>query len=188
MVWITTISPEDATGELAESYAWQSARLSRPTDFTLLGSLEPPLVNARLVLYKATEGSSSALTVRQLALIGHVASVANGATHCASRTRIKLLALGFTPDELVRVEQGDDSGLDAGDAALVAYSRKLTLTPGLVEESDVQALRAAGFGDHEIVVANAQVAHLNYTNRVSHGLGLHHEEEPDFPSFNTVPL
>ena len=51
----------------------------------------------------------------------------------------------------------------------------------------MQALRDAGFGDHEIVDANAQAAHLAYTNRVANGLGLRDEVAEDFPAFATVP-
>lgn len=187
MVWVTTIPPEEATGELAEAYAWQAQRLGRPTDFTRLGSLEPPLVHARLVLYKATENESSRLTVTQRTLIGHVTSVLNRTPHCASRSRIKLRELGWSPEDITAVENGDDSRLDPADAALVAYARILTLDPGGVTEAHVRALRDAGFGDHEIVAANAQIAHLNYTNRVANGLGLLHEEPADFPAFATVP-
>lgn len=187
MVWITTVAPEDATGELAESYAWQSRRLGSPTVFTTLGSHEPPLVQARLVLYKATEGASSAVTPAQRTLAGHVVSVLNRTPHCASRSRIKLLELGWTREELAKVEDGDDSALAPADAAIVAYARVLTLDPGAVREEHLEALRAAGLGDHEIVDINAQVAHLNYTNRVANGLGLLDEVDESFPAFLTVP-
>lgn len=187
MSWIRTIAPEDATGELAESYAWQARRLGRPTEFTQLGSLQPALVGARLSLYRATENGTSALTALQRTLVGHVVSVLNRTPHCASRSRIKVLALGLAPEILAQVEAGDDSALPEADRALVAYARKLTLTPGDVVEADVRALRAAGFGDEEIVDANAQVAHLSYTNRVANGLGLRDEVPAEFPAFATVP-
>ncbi|HEY0189193.1 MAG TPA: hypothetical protein VGC67_17030 [Cellulomonas sp.] len=187
MTWIRTIGPEDATGELAESYAWQAHRLGAPTDFTLLGSLEPPLVHARLVLYRATENATSALTVTQRTLVGHVVSALNRTPHCTSRSRIKLLELGLPAAVITQVEAGDDSALAPADAALVAYARKLTLTPGDLVETDLTELRRHGFGDHEIVDANAQIAHLNYTNRVANGLGLRDEVAPDFPAFATVP-
>lgn len=187
MAWIHVIDPQDATGELAESYAWQARRLGSPTDFTQLGSLEPPLVHARLVLYRATENAGSALTATQRTLVGHVVSVLNRTPHCTSRSRIKLLELGVDPAVLAQVEAGDDTGLPTADRALAAYARLLTTAPGDVTEDDVRALREAGFGDHEIVDANAQVAHLNYTNRVANGLGLRDEVPADFPAFATVP-
>ncbi|WP_028063974.1 hypothetical protein [Solirubrobacter soli] len=187
MPWISTISPEAATGRLAESYAWQSQRLGRPTEFTQLGSLEPELVHARLVLYKASENASSALTPLQRTLAGHVASAVNRTPHCTSRSRIKLLELGLTPEAVDAVEAGVYDGLGAADAAVARYADKLTRDPGAIAVGDIEALRAAGLGDHEIVDLNNQVAHLNYTNRVANGLGLLTEVEADFPAFDTVP-
>ena len=60
----------------------------------------------------------------------------------------------------------------ACDAALARYVEKLTLRPGDISESDIGALRAVGFDDLDILDANNQCAHLNYTNRVANGLGL----------------
>ncbi len=178
---------EEATGRLAEAYGWQAKRLGKPTDFTLLGSLEPELVHARLALYKATEGATSTLSVRQRTLVGHVTSAVNKTPHCTSRSRIKLLELGLTKDVVDAVEAGDYGDLPAADAALSRYAENLTLRPGDIAEQDVLELRSAGFDDHAIVDANAQIAHLNYTNRVANGLGLLDEVEADFPAFDTVP-
>jgi hypothetical protein len=54
-------------------------------------------------------------------------------------------------------------------------------------DGDVASLRAAGFGDLEILDANNQCAHLNYTNRVANGLGLLHEAAPEERSTARVP-
>ena len=54
-------------------------------------------------------------------------------------------------------------------------------------EADVDALRAVGLGDLEILDANNQCAHLNYTNRVANGLGLLHEAVDDERSLDRVP-
>jgi alkylhydroperoxidase family enzyme len=64
---------------------------------------------------------------------------------------------------------------------------KLTLTPGLIAESDIERLRAEGFGDLEILDANNSCAHLNYTNRVANGLGLLTEAPVEERSFERVP-
>lgn len=187
MPWIETVPPEDATGRLAEAYAWQAQRLGRPTEFTQLGSLEPELVHARLVLYKASERASSTLTARQRTLAGHVASVVNRTPHCASRSAIKLRELGVDDAQLAALEAGEYDALPEPEAAIARYADKLTRDPGAIERADVDALRAAGLGDHEILDVNNQVAHLNYTNRVANGLGLLTEVEADFPAFDTVP-
>ena len=77
MPWIRTIDPEDATGELAEAYAWQAKRLGRPTEFTQLGSLAPELVHARLAIYRATDRAPSSLTKAQRTLVSYVTAVVN---------------------------------------------------------------------------------------------------------------
>ena len=49
-------------------------------------------------------------------------------------------------------------------------------------------MRDAGLGDVEILHVNNQTAHLNYTNRVTLGLGLLHEiDTTTYDSFAAVP-
>jgi len=187
MAWISTVSPEDATGRLAEAYEWQAQRLGSPTEFTQLGSLEPEIVQARLTLYKASENTGSALTARQKNLAGHVTSVVNQTPHCASRSRIKLRELGINGALLDAVDSLDFSGLAPEEAVVARYAEKLTRNPGAVTRADIDELRLVGLGDREIVDVNNQIAHLNYTNRVANGLGLLDEVSDDFPAFNTVP-
>jgi uncharacterized peroxidase-related enzyme len=187
MAWITTIKPEDATDRLAEAYAWQAQRLGSPTEFTQLGSLEPEIVHARLALYKASENTGSALSAREKNLAGHVTSVVNRTPHCTSRSRIKLRELGFDDTQLKAIDALDFTGLNDREAVVARYAEKLTRDPGAVSEADIKELRRVGLGDREIVDANNQVAHLNYTNRVANGLGLLSEVADDFPAFDTVP-
>jgi uncharacterized peroxidase-related enzyme len=182
MSWIRTIDPDDAEGRLADAYGWQSKKLGRPTEFTQLGSLDPEVVHARLLLYRASENVPSALTPEQRTLIGHLTSVLNATPHCASLSRPRL------PAAMVdALERQDYAALAPADAALARYTHKLTLAPGTVTQADVDALRAAGFGDLEILDANNQCAHLNYTNRVANGLGLLHEAVTDERTLDRVP-
>ena len=171
MVWIRTIEPEEADGRLAEAYAWQSRKLGRPTEFTQLGSLAPEVVHARLVLYRASEGVPSRLTPVQKLLISYLTSILNATPHCAALARTELCRL--SQDALVRaLDQREYATLSAEDCALAQYVQKLTLHPGDILSTDIEALRAAGFDDLDILDANNQCAHLNYTNRVANGLGL----------------
>ena len=62
------------------------------------------------------------------------------------------------------------------DAAMLDYAVKLTRHPGAMDESDVEALRAAGFGDRAILDICQIVAYYNYVNRLADGLGV--ELEP----------
>jgi uncharacterized peroxidase-related enzyme len=186
MVWIRTIDPHDATGRLAEAYQWQSHSLGRPTEFTQLGSLDAELVHARLVLYRASENVPSRLSAAQKLLISYLTSVLNATPHCASLARTQLCAAGHAR-LLSLLDARDYAALDAADAALAEYVEKLTLRPGEMSESDVAALRSAGFNDLDILDANNQCAHLNYTNRVANGLGLLTEACADERSGARVP-
>ena len=187
MVWIRTIPPWKATGTLADAYQRQAATLGQPTEFSLLGSLYPDLVAARLDLYRASERCPSALTGRQRLIVGYLTSILNHAPHCASQIQLKL-AQTDVPDQLVdALDQGQFEHLKPADAAVARYTHKLTREPGTMTEPDVQALRTAGLDDLAIVDANNMCAHLNYVNRIANGLGLHHEVPADFPAFATVP-
>jgi uncharacterized peroxidase-related enzyme len=188
MPWIRTVEPEDAHGRLAEAYQWQARKLGRPTEFTQLGSLHPELVDARLRLYRASENVPSRLSLLQKLLISYLTSILNATPHCASlaRTQLDGVAGGET---LVRALDGRDyAGLAAPDAALARYVEKLTLRPGEIVEADLTALRAQGFDDLDILDANNQCAHLNYTNRVANGLGLLTEAVVEERSRDRIPL
>jgi uncharacterized peroxidase-related enzyme len=182
MPWIRTIEPDDAEGRLAEAYAWQSARLGRPTEFTRLGSLDPEVVHARLIMYRASENIPSGLSRQQSALISYLTSILNATPHCSSLSRPLL------PEEIVTaLDHRHYDALDPADAALARYVEKLTLYPGSITRADIDALREAGLGDLEILHANNQCAHLNYTNRVANGLGLLHDAMVEERSLNRVP-
>jgi uncharacterized peroxidase-related enzyme len=186
MVWIRTIDPDDADGRLAEAYAWQARKLGRPTEFTQLGSLAPEVVHARLTLYRASEGVPSRLTAAQRLLISYLTSVLNATPHCASLAGTELRGQG----EVALVQALDAheyAALSAADAALARYVEKLTLHPGEMTAADLEALRQAGFDDLDILDANNQCAHLNYTNRVANGLGLLSEATPAERTRNRVP-
>jgi uncharacterized peroxidase-related enzyme len=67
--------------------------------------------------------------------------------------------------------------LSGADRAMLDFAAKLTRDPGGMQETDVVALRQAGFDDtaiHDIV----QVTGLfNYYNRLADGLGISGEPE-----------
>jgi uncharacterized peroxidase-related enzyme len=187
MPWIRTVLPEQASGRLAESYAWQAHRLGRPTEFTQLGSLDAEVVYARLVLYRASENVPSRLTPRQRTLISYLTSILNTTPHCASLARPQLLAADDGRALLDALDRRDYAALAPADAALAVYVEKLTLRPGEMRQADVEALRAQGFDDLDILDANNQCAHLNYTNRVANGLGLLSEALLEERTLDRVP-
>ena len=55
---------------------------------------------------------------------------------------------------------------------MLAYAEKLTAHPGDVVAADVDALRAVGFSDRDVLDICEVVAYYAYANRIVDGLGV----------------
>lgn len=174
MTWIRTISWAEADGELRRSYDWQASALGEPSEFTLLGSLYPPIVEERLRLYRAVEHCPSRLSPVERALACYVTSLLNGTPHCGSGLRHRLAGLGVPAGLLAEAEAHPDALLTGDERldAICAYAALLTRSPGEVTEAHLDGLRALGLDDLDLVDLNNLVAYYNYINRVANGLGL----------------
>jgi uncharacterized peroxidase-related enzyme len=189
-MWIQHVPYAEAEGELKASYDRQARALGEPTEMTLAGSLHPPLVAARLDLYAATERCPSKVTPHQRNLVSFVTSALNGTPHCMSQVTIKLRQTGLSDDEIRRLAEDPltfAEGLPVAERAVILYTVLLTQDPAGVTGEHIEALRAVGFDDLDIVDLNAQCAHLNYVNRVANGLGIRTVVDPDFPAYSAIP-
>lgn len=81
-------------------------------------------------------------------------------------------------DEQVRAIQNDyrTAGLPARERSLLDYAVKLTRSVNSVGRDDLEALRAQGFTDEQLVDAVHCIGYFNFINRVLDGLGI--EPEP----------
>lgn len=64
--------------------------------------------------------------------------------------------------------------------AMLSYADKLTRTPWEMAETDVAALREAGFTDRDILDINQVTCYYAYANRLIDGLGV--TLEPETPA------
>ncbi len=60
---------------------------------------------------------------------------------------------------------------------MLRYAAKLTREPAAVRREDVEALRAAGFADADVLAIAETTAYYAYVNRIADGLGVELEEE-----------
>jgi uncharacterized peroxidase-related enzyme len=67
--------------------------------------------------------------------------------------------------------------LDARRHAMLAYAEKLTRTPAEMTRQDVDALRAAGFSDADVLGIVQVIGYYAYVNRLADGLGVPLEPE-----------
>jgi len=65
-----------------------------------------------------------------------------------------------------------EAPLSHRERAICDYAAKLTHEPHVMEKADVEALRAAGLGDGEILDACQVAAYYAYVNRMAEGLGV----------------
>ena len=67
--------------------------------------------------------------------------------------------------------------IDAKDKAMLAYAEKITLNQSDVGESDIQALREAGWSDLEILDIAAVTSYRNFITRIADALGVQLTED-----------
>ena len=73
--------------------------------------------------------------------------------------------------------------LDAKTHALLAYAKKLTQEPSMVEDSDIEELRSAGWDEGGIYEATALVSYFNFTGRMEAASGLPMDRIPEGAQF-----
>ena len=66
--------------------------------------------------------------------------------------------------------------IDQPERVMLDYAVALTRSPGSMRESDVAALRVAGFEDAAILDICQVAAYYNYVNRLADGLGVELED------------
>lgn len=64
------------------------------------------------------------------------------------------------------------AALSKRERAMLDYVAKLTRTPWLMQEEDIDILRENGFDDTAILQVNLIASYFNYINRVADGLGV----------------
>ena len=81
-------------------------------------------------------------------------------------------------DELAEAVKRDyrRARIDAKTRLLLDFAVRLTLEPRAVERDSVEALRAGGWTDEEILAAAHIIGFFNYYVRLAEGLGVEPEE------------
>jgi alkylhydroperoxidase family enzyme len=73
--------------------------------------------------------------------------------------------------------------LDAKTRTLLAYAKKLTQEPSMVEDSDIEELRSAGWEEQAIYEAAALISYFNFTGRMEAASGLPMDRIPQGAQF-----
>ncbi len=115
----------------------------------------------------------SPLTVAERELIAAYVSGLNACTYCHGAHRVAAGAFGV--DEALfdlLMEDPDKSAVDARLKPILAYVRKLTLTPARMIEADASAVYDAGWDEQALFDAISVCALFNFMNRIVEGSGI----------------
>ncbi len=178
IAWIRVIPYEESEGELRRIYDVVKGASGNVDNVVKVHSLRPHTLEGHYALYRSVlHHPGNVMPPWLLETLAVYTSVLNKCEYSAAH-HSEGLRLALADDarfERIQVAlSGDrpDFAFSGKELELLRYAKKLTLVPNLLSRKDVEALRAAGASDGEILEANQVVSYFNYANRVLNGLGV----------------
>lgn len=178
MTWIATVPYEEAEGRLRQLYDRVKGPGGKVDNIMLAHSLRPHSMAGHMALYKSVlHHARNTLDPWLLEALGVYVSVLNGCGYCVEHHMAGLTRLLGDDGRAAAIRaafeaRAPERAFSGRELALCRYAERLTQTPAAITEADVQALRAAGLNDGEILEANQVVAYFAYANRTVLGLGV----------------
>lgn len=112
-------------------------------------------------------------------LIATYVSRINGCRYCEGVHAATTERLGVAPEVIAQLsERVSDAQVTDRMRPVLAYARKLTLTPADITQSDADAVLAAGWDETALYHTVAVTALFNFMNRLVEGLGI--ELKPEY--------
>ncbi len=178
MTWIATISYAESRGALRRLYD----RIKGPDDnvdnIMLAHSLRPHSMEGHMALYKyVLHHPKNALPKAYLETVGVYVSLLNGCTYCVEHHFAGLSRLLADAERAAEIRAALEARKPAAaftgrELRGLEYAEMLTTRSSDVSRPDIDALRAAGFDDGEILEINQVTAYFAYANRTVLGLGI----------------
>lgn len=178
MTRIAPMTPENATPETAEILAGVKKKMGKVPNIVGTMANSAAVANAYLGFSGTLSGTLTATLRERLAL---VTGQANDCGYCLAAHTLMGKGAGLSDTEIVAARQGTAG--DAKEAAAVAFAAKMVESRGRVSDSDVEAVRAAGYDDGEIAEIVANVALNLFTNYFNHVT----DPDIDFPAAPALP-
>lgn len=176
MSWIREIDEADATGQLAEVYEKLTASRGKVANILKVHSLDPAALEAHLDLYMTVMFSKAPLTRLEREAIAVAVSAENQCAYCVAHHLEALRRYERNADRLEAITHGHHANVEPRLAAMLDYARRLTREPGTSEQTHIEALRAAGLSDEEVLRVTLITAYFNFVNRIALGLGVAHSQ------------
>ena len=174
--------PEDVRARILEV---QEKAGFVPNVFLLLAR-RPAEFRAFMAWHDALMEKDSGLSRAEREMIVVVTSAANRCLYCvvAHGAILRIRAKDPILSDILAVDWRK-AGLGARERAMLAFAEKLALRPWDVEDADIEALKAAGFGEDEIWDIGAITALFAASNRIAHFADL--RPNPEFYPLGRTP-
>ena len=176
--WIKMISDEEADDDLRDVLKLARTPHGTVDNVMRVHSLRPSTMRGHVLLYRAAlHDDANTLPEWFQEIVSSYVSILNDcayslANHWANaRYLIGDVARADKIEKALLAHIPQDA-FEGSELALLQYAEKLTLSPGTLAKADVDALRAAGIDDGQILEANQIVSYFNYVNRCLNGLGV----------------
>ncbi len=162
---LTTISPDVATGAVADIYAKiRKAAGKVPNAYATVGTHSPAALGALLSLDGVVAASS--LGKADIEVIKLAVSEVAGCDYCVAAHTLMGKFAGLSQETMKQVRAGTATG-DAKRDALVRFVRVLVDTRGTVAASELAAVREAGYTEQQVIEVCLAVASITFTNLVN---------------------
>jgi uncharacterized peroxidase-related enzyme len=131
-----------------------------------------------LELYVTLVFGKSGLSRGEREMIATAISAHNRCDYCISHHAEALRFYLKNGDQLDSLRRdGQLNNIPPRAKALIDFALKLTLEPGKMARTDVEALGKVGVSDSEILDLVLLTGYINFVNRVAQGLGVEHDEQ-----------
>ncbi|KHJ54148.1 alkylhydroperoxidase [Aureimonas altamirensis] len=176
-MFVRTIEPEDASGDVASIYAGEIATIGRVMQATQCWSARPDILAPveHLLHLMRDNFSLGLINFRLITLIAakHVPS-----SYCSHVYFRSLSGMIGREQTLAVWRDYRNAGLTDQQVAMLAYSEQITMDASLITQDDIDALRTVGFTDLNIADIALAASFRNFLSRYFDAVGA--EVEPEF--------
>jgi uncharacterized peroxidase-related enzyme len=141
------------------------------SDYVLVLAHDPESLSQRTPLFNGIMYGRGGLSRAERELGSTAASVFNHCVYCVSVHAGRYIALTKQPAVIDAVFAEDMRAVDARAQAIIGFSTRLAACPPEANAADIEALRAAGLSDLEMLDLILSVAVFGWANRLMHTLG-----------------
>ena len=176
--WIGMVSDDEASQELLDVLKLARTPHGTVDNVMRVHSLRPNTMKGHVILYRAAlhdEANTLPMWLQET-ISSYVSTLNNCAYSYANHWSNARHLIGddgrADAIEAAMQTQTPEAVFNGAELALMQYAQKLTLRPGDMNRGDVEAMKAAGLDDGQILEANQIIGYFNYVNRHLNGLGV----------------